>query len=99
MDTKKVLADLYAERKRLDQAIAAIEELGGSVPTPKVAQGKASTEPKRRRTMSATARKRIAEAQRKRWARVRGIEEIGKKAPAAKKRAKKAAATTEKVPF
>jgi hypothetical protein len=71
MDTRKILADLHTERNRIDQAIAAIEALhrkgaGGSAGTRTgVADRK---QPRRRRRMSAAARKRISEMMKKRWA-------------------------------
>jgi len=54
------------ELSRLDEAISAVEGLGGlGIPV-------AASKGQGRRPMSSAARKRIAEAQRKRWARVRG---------------------------
>jgi hypothetical protein len=86
MDTKQILADLRAELNRIEQAIAALEGLDGTgtlkatalsaQPAPAKARG--------RRTMSPAARKKIAEAQRKRWA--------AQKKAAARKPAKKVAA-------
>lgn len=59
MDTASIVAALEAERDRLDQAIAALQgRPGATVP------GKAN---RRKRPMSAAARKRISEAQKKRW--------------------------------
>jgi hypothetical protein len=66
MDTRALLSQLKAERDRIAKAIAALESLDGSrlaTPTEAVRRG--------RRTMSAAGRKRIAEAQRKRWAAVK----------------------------
>jgi hypothetical protein len=51
---------------RLDAAIRALQGLAGGNA---VGQGQAA--PKRRRTMSAAARRKIAAAQRARWAKVR----------------------------
>ena len=73
-----MLSDLRAEREQIEQAILVIERLAQgqgkrrgrppkwmsemkSVDTP-------DTEPRKKRTVSAAARKRMAEAQRKRWA-------------------------------
>jgi hypothetical protein len=57
-----------AQKKRLDEQIAELRRMmnpsGSSAPTASAPAGK-------RRTMSAAARKRIAEAQRKRWAAVK----------------------------
>jgi hypothetical protein len=68
MDTKTVLSQLKAERDRIDQVIAALESLDGAKQTT-TAPAKAGRVG--RRTMSPAARKRIAEAQRKRWAAVK----------------------------
>ena len=63
-----VLQQLKQERSRLDKAIAALSEVTG---------GNASIEGNRpKRQLSVAARKRIAAAQRARWAKVRA----GKKA-------------------
>ena len=63
MDLRDIIAQLHAERGRLDQAIAALE---GSTPRrgrpPKVVTGG------KRRAMSAAARKRISAAMKARWA-------------------------------
>jgi ABC-type transporter Mla subunit MlaD len=64
-----VLQQLKQERSRLDKAIAALSEVTGG--------GNASMEGNRpKRQLSVAARKRIAAAQRARWAKVRA----GKKA-------------------
>jgi ABC-type transporter Mla subunit MlaD len=64
-----VLQQLKQERSRLDKAITALSEVTGS--------GNASMEGNRpKRQLSVAARKRIAAAQRARWAKVRA----GKKA-------------------
>jgi hypothetical protein len=71
------LAGLEAKRRRLDEQITQVRSLlgsprrgrpraGGADSVPSVAQA-----PKKRRTMSAAARKRIALAQKKRWAEFR----------------------------
>jgi hypothetical protein len=58
-----ILAELKAERTRLDQAIAALTSLdGSSEPRTK------ATKARGRRNLSAEARARIAAAQRARWA-------------------------------
>jgi hypothetical protein len=71
MNTKEILATLRAERDKLDKAITALEALGetslaSTNAGDKTAKGTAS-KPKKR-VMSAAGRKRIAEAQRARWA-------------------------------
>jgi len=59
---------LSAERERIDRAIAALE--GGSSPKRTSAASATSdgSQPRKRRHMSAEARRRISEAQKKRWA-------------------------------
>ena len=71
---------LEAKKQRIDEVIAQIRERmngGSSASTPASSAAKNG-----RRTMSAEARKRIAEAQRKRWAAKRASEPTA--APAAK---------------
>jgi hypothetical protein len=67
MDIKPILTDLKAELNRLNQAIAALESLGGTAPATTPA---AIAAPKRgvRRRISAAGRKRISEAAKARWA-------------------------------
>ena len=57
MSISGILAQLIEERRRLDEAIAALEGLG---------RGKRRS--RRRRTMSAAARRRISEAMKAKWA-------------------------------
>ena len=59
MDTESIIAELEAERDRLDEAIAALEA-GWRTRT---VNGR-----RRRRQLSAAARKRISEGMKKRWA-------------------------------
>jgi hypothetical protein len=59
-----IVKQLQAERDRIDSAIAALQELSNSNPV-------SSGGPRARKTMSAAARRRIAAAQRARWARVK----------------------------
>jgi len=59
MNTAAILSQLKAERERIDKAIAALEGLES--------RGTAK-QPRRRRRLSAAARKRISEAAKKRWA-------------------------------
>jgi hypothetical protein len=58
-----IIKELQQERARIDQAIQALTSLNGST---------AKVFPKR--TMSASARRRIAAAQRARWAKQRGTQ-------------------------
>ena len=62
MDTRSILATIDAEISRLQQARALLAGLGETKPN-KVF--------KKRRSLSAKARKAIADAQRKRWALVK----------------------------
>ena len=59
MDTEQVIEELKAERQRLDRAIDVLE--GGSARSARTGRHGA-------RRMSAEARRRISEAQKKRWA-------------------------------
>jgi len=65
MDTNRILAELRAERDRIDRTIAAIEGLDST------GRGRAGRPPRamrKRRTFSAATRARMAAAQRARWA-------------------------------
>ncbi len=59
-------ARAQSELDRLDQAISAIEGLSTKTTSTRLKRGRG------RRTLSADARRRIAEAQRRRWAKVKG---------------------------
>lgn len=81
MDTRAILANLRAERDRLNQAIAALEALDATTePVSRLGHKVKEPAKNKTRTMSAAGRQRIAEAQKKRWA---------KKKAAAKKSAVK----------
>jgi len=67
MDTNRILAELRAERDRIEHVIAALEGVNS---TGRLArQLKKAT--RRTRRISAAGRARIAAAQRARWARLR----------------------------
>jgi hypothetical protein len=69
---KAARAEAVKEVERLDVAIAALGNVGGSGHRGRTARGVSTAEPARiRRTMSASARRKIAAAQRARWAKVR----------------------------
>jgi hypothetical protein len=79
MDILKILAELRSEKERLEEAILTIERLASGHlgkrrgrPPKWMANAKDATAlfvaPKKRRKFSASTRKRMAEAQRKRWA-------------------------------
>lgn len=63
----EVLKELQSERDRLNQAISALQPLVSMNGRPAAVTGRES----KSRTLSASARRRIAAAQRERWARVR----------------------------
>jgi len=67
MAIDSILAQIDAEIARLTQVRTLLSSgsLSGSVTT---AKGKGPGRPRKKRTLSAEARKRIADAQRKRWA-------------------------------
>jgi hypothetical protein len=69
------LAGLQQKAQHLDEQIAAVRSLMGQRrrgrPPKTEDTAAAATQPKKKRTLSAEAKKRIAEAQKKRWAAVR----------------------------
>jgi len=74
MNRQEILAELTAQRDRLNQAI---EALGGTPPArrgrpPKPAQSAPAAPKKRKRTMSAAARARIGAAKKAWWAKQKG---------------------------
>lgn len=89
MDIQSVVAQLRQEASRIERAIAALVGLGSQSARrgrpPKASRAVRSTAPKRR-TMSASARAKIAAAQRARWAKQKG-HAGAKKAQAAQKKA------------
>ena len=76
MNVTEIVLQLRNERSRLDAAIQALEGVGGVTSAPIKRRGRppgttnkpTAGGPKKRRGMSSAARKRIAEAMRKRWA-------------------------------
>lgn len=68
MDLKSIVEQLKSERDRLSQAITALE--GAQTSTGRARRKVAKVNPGKRR-LSAEARRRISEAQKKRWARQR----------------------------
>jgi len=76
MDTNRILADLRAERNRIDRAITALEALDGTGSRTTTTERRArptatqpaTKQPHARRRMSAAGRKRISEAAKKMWA-------------------------------
>jgi hypothetical protein len=68
MDTSKLLAELRIELGRVNQAIAAIESLDGSAS--KTGTAKVADAPRRRR-VSLASRRKMAAAQKARWAKLK----------------------------
>jgi len=73
MAIENILAQLDSEIARLQQARALLSTIGTASKTSIRKAGKttAKGKPRKKRVLSADARKRIADAQRKRWAAVR----------------------------
>jgi hypothetical protein len=75
MDIQNILSELRAEFSRISHAIAALEGLFSSAPRrgrPPKSKTAAPAPSKKRRTMSAAARKRISEAMKQRWVKWKG---------------------------
>jgi hypothetical protein len=90
MDIQSIVAQLRHEASRIEQAIAALVGLGFQPArrgrSPKVSQAKPASG-RKRRTMSASARAKIAAAQRARWAKQKGKAAPKKTEPHLKKTA------------
>jgi len=89
VDIQNLLSDLKSERNRIDQAISALEGLGSASSARRGRPPKAAAPAsKGRRSMSASARKRISDAMKKRWASQKQKAAPKRKAmsPAARKR-------------
>ncbi len=73
MAIENILAQIDSEISALKQARALLAGLGGATAAPgrKAAKAPGKTKSRKKRVLSAEARKRIADAQRKRWAAVR----------------------------
>jgi hypothetical protein len=84
MDFARLLVELHAERQRLDQAIGALERVAQTIVKRKGRKPKWLAEAQaggssasalsgggKKRFVSPEARKRMAEAQKRRWAKVR----------------------------
>lgn len=72
MDTEQIVSALKEERDRIDEAIAALQGGSGrqrsSTAGPSTASGSGRRGRRGPRHMSAEARRRISEAQKRRWA-------------------------------
>ncbi len=73
MAIENILAQIDSEIARLKQARSLLATIGTTVTTAgrKARKASAKAKPRKKRVLSADARKRIADAQRKRWAAVR----------------------------
>jgi len=73
MKIDSILAEIDREIARLTEARSLLASLGSALPdgSKGKAAAKASKKASKRRPLSAQARKRIADAQRKRWAAIR----------------------------
>jgi hypothetical protein len=67
MDTRTILADLKAELNRLNQAIAALESLDGTV-TATTFDAKAAPKQAKKRGLTPAGRRRLSEKMKARWA-------------------------------
>ena len=70
MDTQSIIAELEAERDRLNQAIAALQRTGRGRGR-RVGVGGSINGRRGRRKLSAAARKKIADAAKRRWAKAK----------------------------
>jgi hypothetical protein len=79
MAIENILAQIDSEISRLTQARALLANLGTATAASgrKAAKAAAKAKPRKKRVLSADARKRIADAQRKRWAAVRAKSKKG----------------------
>ena len=68
MDTKRILAELRAERDRIGQAIAAIEAVSSTGRRRVGRPPKAARKVRRRGRMSAAARRKLSRLLKQRWA-------------------------------
>ncbi len=68
MDIDRIVAELEHERERINQAIGLLKGVRSSGKSRNVAAANGRTGTRRRRGMSAAARKRISEMMKKRWA-------------------------------
>jgi hypothetical protein len=90
VDIKGLVANLRLEATHIEKAIAALAGLDQTTPRrgrPAKASQPVRSSGRKRRTMSAAARAKIAPAQRARWAKQKGHAVRGKSQPAQKKAA------------
>jgi hypothetical protein len=68
MDTNRILAELRAERDRIDRAISAIDGLNSTGRRKAVRPPKAGATRRRRGRMSAAGRRKLSRLMKQRWA-------------------------------
>jgi hypothetical protein len=79
MELTKVIAELRAERAAIDEALAALDRIARTAPAKRRGRPPAwlaattgaipeAAEPRKKRTLSPEIRKKMAEAQKRRWA-------------------------------
>ena len=68
MDTNRILAELRAERDRIDEAISAIEGLNSAGRQRAGRPPRAAAIPRRRGRMGAAARRKLSRLLKQRWA-------------------------------
>ena len=68
MDTNGILADLRAERDRIDQAISAVEAVSSTGRRRAGRPPRAAAVPRKRGRMSAAARRKLSRLLKQRWA-------------------------------
>ncbi len=90
MELTKVIAELRAERAAIDEALAALDRIArattgkrrGRPPAWLAATtnaiSEATAEPRKKRSLSPEVRKKMAEAQKKRWAAYRKDQSVAK---------------------
>ncbi len=78
VDVKQIVAELKSEQQRLDQAIKAMEQIrasgasaGAGFQGRKLSSGLIAIEGGKKRRLSAAGRKRISDAQKRRWAKIK----------------------------
>lgn len=77
MDTNRIVKQLTAERDRLNEVIKLLSGIGAIGTSTNGTDKTASTGKRKKWRMSAEARKRIAEAQKARWAKQRTAKKKG----------------------
>jgi hypothetical protein len=68
MDTNRILAELRAERNRIDAAISALQAVSSTEPRRLGRPPRAAQKPRRRGRVSAAARRKLSRLLKQRWA-------------------------------